>query len=124
MKKFFKIGTYKFGIISEYVAIAYLFFRGYKILHWRYKTKLGEVDIIAKKRDNLVAVEVKARMKKVEIGECVQSRQFHRINNAMKIFLSKNLEYSNHNIRIDVILISPKHFPKRIKNAWMEGFYN
>jgi len=114
------VGTYKFGIISEYIAIIYLFLKGYKILHRRYKTRLGEVDIIVKKGNNLVAVEVKARKKKTEIGEVVYNKQFKRINNAMKIFLFKNPKYSNFNIRIDVILILPFCFPESVENAWME----
>jgi putative endonuclease len=116
-------GTYKFGIISEYIAVIYLFFKGYKILHRRYKTKLGEIDIIAVKKNALVAVEVKARKKKTEIGDSVQNKQFRRINNAMRVFLYNNPKYANFNIRIDVILISPKHFPKRVENAWMEKRY-
>jgi len=61
-------------------------------------------------------------MKKTEIGGAVRNKQFRRINNAMRIFISKSPQYANFNIRIDVILISPKHFPKVVKNAWIENF--
>lgn len=114
------VSRYRFGIMAEYAVIVYLFCTGHKILHRRYKTKIGEVDIIAKRKNYLVAVEVKARKKKVQIGEVVAPRQFKRIVNAMKIFLSRNPKYYNCNIRIDVILISLWSFPKCIKNAWIE----
>ena len=56
--------TYNFGILAEKIAISFLRLKGYEILEWRFKTKVGEVDIIAKKSDVIIAVEVKARSKK------------------------------------------------------------
>ncbi|MBW1841403.1 MAG: YraN family protein [Deltaproteobacteria bacterium] len=51
----------KFGKESETTAVKYLKKNGYKILERNYRTKLGEIDIIAKDRDALVFVEVKAK---------------------------------------------------------------
>lgn len=51
----------KFGKESESVAVRYLKKNGYKIIEQNYRNKLGEIDIIAKDKQTLVFVEVKAR---------------------------------------------------------------
>ena len=49
------------GKLGEYLACAALAERGYAILARRYRTKLGEIDIVARDGATLVFVEVKAR---------------------------------------------------------------
>jgi len=51
----------KFGEKGEAIAVRQLKKDGYKILETNYLTKLGEIDIIAKDKDTIVFVEVKAR---------------------------------------------------------------
>jgi putative endonuclease len=51
----------RFGKDSESLAVEFLKKQGYKILETNYKTKLGEIDIIAKDKDTLAFIEVKAR---------------------------------------------------------------
>jgi putative endonuclease len=50
-----------FGRESESIAVKHLKKHGYKILEQNYRSKLGEIDIIAKDKKTLVFVEVKAR---------------------------------------------------------------
>ncbi len=52
---------HKFGQESEIIAAGYLKKKGYKIITRNYRTKLGEIDIIAQEKDTIVFVEVKAR---------------------------------------------------------------
>ena len=54
----------QFGRKSEALAVKYLKKNKYKILTQNYRTKLGEIDIIAKDKDTLAFVEVKARKSK------------------------------------------------------------
>ena len=53
-----------FGKRSETDAIKHLKKLGYKILETNYRNRLGEIDIIAKDRDTIAFVEVKARKSK------------------------------------------------------------
>ena len=53
-----------FGKRSETDAVTHLKKMGYKILETNYRNRLGEIDIIAKDRDTLAFVEVKARKSK------------------------------------------------------------
>ena len=50
------------GLSGEDLACAELQRRGYAIVERRYRTRLGEIDIIAKDGPTIVFVEVKARM--------------------------------------------------------------
>jgi putative endonuclease len=51
----------QYGEAAEALAARVLRQRGYRILETNYRTRLGEIDIIAKDRDTIVFVEVKAR---------------------------------------------------------------
>ena len=49
------------GKRAEALALQYLTFKGYTIIAQNHRTRLGEIDIIAKDEDTIVFVEVKAR---------------------------------------------------------------
>ena len=49
------------GSFGEDVAIRYLEMRGYRVIAKNFKCRLGEIDIIAEKRDEIIFVEVKTR---------------------------------------------------------------
>ena len=51
----------RFGALGEKLAARYLKEQGYKILKKNYKNKLGEIDIIAVDKNEIVFVEVKTR---------------------------------------------------------------
>ena len=113
--------SYFFGLLAEYYVIMLFFFAGYIPIKHRFKTKFGEIDLIFKKGNYIVAVEVKARSDaSLQVGEVVGERQFYRITNSLKIFLNKYKKYSNFNIRIDVVLVHKNFMIKHIKNIWNE----
>ncbi|WP_187440116.1 YraN family protein [Candidatus Nesciobacter abundans] len=81
--------SYKKGILYEVFSIIYLKLRGFKILAWRYKTPVGEIDIIAFKKNTVFAFEVKYR-KEMEscawvVADLVQQK---RIEKALSWFLN------------------------------------
>ncbi len=51
----------RFGKKSERLAAEFLKRTGYRILETNYRSKLGEIDIIAREKGTIVFVEVKAR---------------------------------------------------------------
>lgn len=51
----------RFGLACESLAVDVLKGSGYRILARNYRTKMGEIDIIARDGDTIVFVEVKAR---------------------------------------------------------------
>ena len=109
--------SYFFGLMAEYYVIFLFFFKGYKLLKHRYKTKFGEIDLIFRRNKSIIAVEVKARKNKnISIGEVVYQKQFYRIMNSLKIFLNKNEIYSNFNIMVDVVLVNYNLKISHLKN--------
>lgn len=108
--------TYQFGILSEKIAMIFLRLKGYRILAWRYKTRFGEIDIVAKKNREIVVVEVKARKKDGNFEEILRSRQINRMMVAAQCFVSKNPRFYDHNVRFDFIFVNKFFWPKHYKN--------
>lgn len=53
--------TSEFGHLAEDYAVGLLTSKGYKIISRNFRSKFGEIDIIATKDSSLIFVEVKAR---------------------------------------------------------------
>lgn len=111
--------NHKKGLYAEYVAIIYLWCKGYRILHHRYKTKLGEIDIIAQHKNTLVAIEVKLRPTIDDALSAILPTARKRIINALKWYLSKHSNIRTESIRCDVIAVS-KFSIHHLDNAWQE----
>jgi len=56
-----RVVAFRTGISAESRAAAYLIAKGFRILSRRWKSPVGEIDIVARRRSLLVFVEVKAR---------------------------------------------------------------
>lgn len=59
-----KLSTTSSGRVGESTAISYLITQGYRIIETNFRSKLGEIDIIAQEGNVLVFVEVKTRWSK------------------------------------------------------------
>ncbi len=106
------------GKTAELLAIAYLKKNGFVVLKHNFKTKVGEIDIIAYKKRVLVAFEVKYRSDSNVLEYAISINQQNRIRRALEYFLKQNLKFNNYNLRIDAILINKVGNIKIINNAW------
>ena len=70
-----KIAAFRVGISAESRAAAWLIAHGFRILARRWKSPLGEIDIVAARRHLLIFVEVKARATLDDAAEAVTPRQ-------------------------------------------------
>ena len=113
-----KLQSYYFGLWVEYLAISFLLLRGYKILKKRYRNYFGEIDLIAKKHDLLLIIEVKARGTVTVIEEVLSNQQQIRIKKAAEYFVAKNKEYQSLGIRFDLIIIEPFKWPVHLIGFW------
>jgi putative endonuclease len=95
------------GHVSEYCAAAFLLLRGYRILALRFKTKSGEVDIIARKGDLIAFIEVKARRRTLDAVFAVDATTQRRIRNASLLWLSRQKDAPRLSLRYDIIAVSP-----------------
>jgi putative endonuclease len=69
-----RIAAFRTGLSAESRAAAYLMAKGYRILAKRYRTPHGEIDIVAKRRNLIAFVEVKARASLDEAAFAVTPR--------------------------------------------------
>lgn len=120
-KKGFKkrLRAWRWGKFAEKLAANYLRMKGYHILHHRYKSPVGEIDLIAKSRDAVIFVEVKARKTKAEAAESISPYQKRRITKAASFFLQQMKGETPQTVRFDVVLIAPWRWPAHISSAWM-----
>jgi len=105
-KKNTMMTPYQYGLLAEKIVVISLRFRFYKILAQRYKTKCGEIDIIAKKSNKIIFIEVKARRKKTNIEQILSVKQMERIKRAANIFIAKNNHLQKYSRHFDFIEVN------------------
>ena len=119
-----KMNSYQKGLFAEFLAELLLRIKFYKILERRYKTKCGEIDIIAQRGNLLLFVEVKRRSTEMEAKEAITQKNRQRIEKTALLFLSKHSKCANMDVRYDVIWFSGKGlWPKHQKDAWRTGVF-
>jgi putative endonuclease len=112
--------SYAKGVLAEKRAVAQLRLHGYKILKERYKTKFGEIDVIAQKGDLIAFIEVKAHQSVEASLYAVTPRTRKRIEQSALWFLSENPEYSDFGMRFDVMVFKGGGiWGEHLDNAWM-----
>ena len=109
----------KEGSIRENLAAAYLAEQGLLILEKNYRTRLGEIDLIAKEKDTLVFVEVKYRQSdRVQSpSEAVDGKKQRQISLAADQYLLKHKVSEEQLCRFDVVAFL-KERPILYKNAF------
>ena len=108
------------GKNAELLCLWQLRLKGYRILARRYKTVVGEIDLIARRGDVIAAVEVKARANLDAAGEAIGRRQRQRVARALTHFLVSHPEFAALAARFDVMLVAPRRWPRHLRDAWRE----
>ena len=110
--------AYRHGLFAETVAALLLRLNGHRIVARRYKTPVGEIDLVALKGKRLAFVEVKRRKSLDEAGWSLPTRARRRIVRAAQYWLSGHPGYAGHDIAFDVVLAAPWALPRYIANAF------
>lgn len=77
------------GKEGELLVARYLEQRGYTILHYNFRHRLGEVDLIAQKGDTVAFVEVKWRRNPlIDPAEIISPSKQRKIATVAKLFLA------------------------------------
>jgi putative endonuclease len=113
-----RVAAFRVGLSAESRAAAYLIAKGYRIVARRFRTPVGEIDIVARRRDVLVFAEVKARATLDDAAEAVTERNQRRIVAAAETWLSAHPDDVNCNIRFDAVLVAPGRIPRHIQAAF------
>jgi putative endonuclease len=111
-----EINKSKTGLIGEIIAGKFLQKKGYTIVEQNFRTKYSEIDLVVKKKDVLVFVEVRTKTNE-HFGspeETINKNKINRLIRSAEAYVAYN-KYSE-NFRIDAvcIVLNPDANPERI----------
>src|SRR5688572_30453532 len=113
-----RVAAFRTGLSAESRAAALLIAKGYRIVARRFRTPVGEIDIVARRRGVLVFVEVKARATLDGAAEAVTGRGQRRIVAAAEAWLAAHPDDVDQNMRFDAVLVAPGKMPRHIMAAF------
>jgi putative endonuclease len=113
-----RAAAFKLGLSAEGRAALLLNAKGYRELARRWKSPLGEVDLVMRRGRTIVFVEVKARARLEDAAFAVLPRQQKRIAGAAEAWLAAHPEHAGYDIRFDAVLIAPRRLPHHIEAAF------
>lgn len=105
------------GLRAETLAALYLRLKGYRILAQRYAVHGGEIDLIARRGEAIVFVEVKARPDLVAGLTAIDAAKCRRISKAGAHWLAANPWAARLTLRGDAIALQPWRWPYHVKAA-------
>jgi putative endonuclease len=113
-----RVAAFRTGLSAESRAAMLLVAKGFRIIARRWRSPVGEIDIVARRRSLLVFVEVKARNDLDDAAESVTVRQRSRIAAAAEAWLATYPDPSVTEMRFDAILVAPGKMPRHIQAAF------
>ena len=112
--------THDRGIMAEGAAELFLRAKGFQILARRYKTPVGEIDLIALDDQYLVFIEVKARPTLDDAMYAITQKMRERIQAAAGHFMAVNPDHAMRPCRVDVMAVKLPFTIQHLENAFME----
>jgi putative endonuclease len=109
--------AFRRGHFAEYAAAAFLMAKGHRILARRFKTHLGEIDLITKRGRRVAFVEVKQRATIEDCESAVTQQTRRRVHSAANLWLARNAQFQNHDLGFDLIFIVPRRWPVHLRDA-------
>ncbi|WP_044829838.1 YraN family protein [Thalassospira sp. HJ] len=106
----------KAGRRAETLCAFWLRLKGYRILATRYKSPVGEIDIIAKRGNILIAVEVKNRTDRATALHAITPKQQNRIARALEAYAG-NIGHAG-DLRLDLMIVGRWGRLEHLSNAW------
>jgi putative endonuclease len=113
-----RVRAYRSGLFAETLAALLLRFKGHRVVARRYKTPVGEIDLVALKGKRLAFIEVKRRKTAEDAAWTVPPKQRRRIVRAAQYWLAGHPDFAGHDIAFDVVLAAPWRWPQYIANAF------
>lgn len=110
------------GLWAEIIAAIWLTLKAYRIVQWRYKTPVGEIDLIVQRAGTLAFVEVKLRKTTALAAEAIHTKNQQRVVRAAQYYLSAHPQLAHHTIRFDAVLVTWYRLPYHIMHAFSAAF--
>lgn len=108
----------KRGHRAEQLAALLLNLKGYRIIERRFRSRAGEIDLVARRGRRLAFVEVKERADTEAAAWSLTPHQQARIARAAKHWLALKGPGRADEMSFDVILVAPWRWPRHIRDAF------
>ncbi|MEQ1718137.1 MAG: YraN family protein [Hyphomicrobium sp.] len=105
------------GNAAEALAALYFMSKGYRILARRYKTPVGEIDLIARRGRRIAFVEVKQRPARELCEAAVTSETRRRVHRAADWWLARHEGHQALDLGFDCLFIVPWRWPMHFPDA-------
>ena len=110
------------GRFAEIAAAWLLRLKGYRIVGRRLRpprgSGAGEIDLVARRGNLLVFVEIKARPEAGGGLSAIGAAQQARLLRAAEWFIKYQPEYATCDLRFDAVVVSPGRWPVHLADAW------
>lgn len=108
----------RWGLRAETWAAIWLTLKGYRIVDRRFKTPVGEIDLIARRRSLIVFVEVKARATLDDARAAITPFQRRRILRAAEYWTARHPRASGCDFRFDAVFVARPLAIAHLKDAF------
>ena len=108
----------KAGRAAEVLCALWLMAKGYRLLGFRLRTPVGEIDLLVVKGSTIAVVEVKRRTDLATALDAVSWRQRERLRRAAYSVVARRPDFASANVRLDLIALAPGRWPRHIPDAW------
>lgn len=106
------------GRLAEYAAVVFLRLKGYRILALRYRSPVGEIDVIVRRGDLVAFVEVKMRRNERDAVDAVGHASQHRIRSASNYWISRQSDAHMLVFRYDIVAMQQWKLPRHFVDAF------
>ena len=106
------------GRRAETIAAWFLRLKGYRLLGRRYKTAVGEIDLIMRQGRWIVFVEVKHRVEEIDALQAVTPKGRQRIVRAAEFWLAQQNADTGLDLRFDVVAVMPGRLPRHYRGLF------
>jgi putative endonuclease len=113
-----RVAAFRAGLSAESRAALLLIAKGFRIKARRWRSPVGEIDIVARRRNLLIFVEVKTRARLDDAAESVTFHQKQRIAAAAQAWLAIHPRDLSCDMRFDAMLVAPGRLPRHIPAAF------
>lgn len=106
------------GRRGEWLAVAFLSAKGYRLPQRRFGGKGGEIDLIMVRGRSIVFVEVKARAALDDAASAITPEKRRLIELRIRQWLARNPWAMQHHLRADAVFLAPWRLPRHVPGVF------
>ncbi len=106
------------GHLAEAAALLFLAAKGYRPLARRFSASGGEIDLVVRRGNTIVFVEVKARGVMDDALAAITATKRRRFSRAARAWLARNPAAVGRVWRADAVFVAPWSLPRHVEAAF------